>query len=315
MERKQLTAFSFGGGQDSFSILDKLVKIPEYKKKYAPGDLLIIQSDTGDEYPETYEAVDQARDICNNAGFHFKLITKEDGYHIPSWPDLIGHMRKYQNLIMNSGPKSCTANLKIGPFYKYLNRWISDHYGYPESRKNAMKQFASEHGPIKIILGIAEKEEKRVSTEEDIARYILRDKWQGAIERVYPMIDDGIDRAGAQEIIRKAGYGKIYPSNCMRCPYQSSGEILWLYKHYPKQWEEWVELEKSKLERDKTREPRLKKNLEKKANNKKIANNGVFGKILLPEKLKEAFEKFGHLTDEELDHHKMTHGHCIKTKY
>lgn len=42
---------------------------------------------------------------------------------------------------------------------------------------------------------------------------------------------------------------------------------------------------------------------------------GVFGKKLLPEILEEAIKEFGHLTDAELKEYKMSHGHCVKSKY
>jgi hypothetical protein len=31
--------------------------------------------------------------------------------------------------------------------------------------------------------------------------------------------------------------------------------------------------------------------------------------------LKGAIEKYGHLSDEELEHHRMTHGHGVGSKY
>lgn len=55
--------------------------------------------------------------------------------------------------------------------------------------------------------------------------------------------------------------------------------------------------------------------IKNRGSNEKPDNKGVFGVKLLPEKLQEAIAKFGHMTDEELDHHKMTHGHCIRSKY
>lgn len=44
-------------------------------------------------------------------------------------------------------------------------------------------------------------------------------------------------------------------------------------------------------------------------------NLGVWGKVLLPQKLQEVISKHGHMTDLELIEYKMSHGHCVKSKY
>lgn len=55
-----LTILSFGGGQDSTTILYKLVFDADFKARYAPGDLLVLMADTGNEHPETYSHVKTA---------------------------------------------------------------------------------------------------------------------------------------------------------------------------------------------------------------------------------------------------------------
>ena len=44
-------------------------------------------------------------------------------------------------------------------------------------------------------------------------------------------------------------------------------------------------------------------------------NLGVWGKKTLPEVLQKAVEKFGHMSPGELDEYKMSHGHCVMSKY
>lgn len=46
-----------------------------------------------------------------------------------------------------------------------------------------------------------------------------------------------------------------------------------------------------------------------------VDNLGVFGKKLLPEILQETIAEFGHWSDEQLKEYKMSHGHCVKSKY
>ena len=44
-------------------------------------------------------------------------------------------------------------------------------------------------------------------------------------------------------------------------------------------------------------------------------NLGVNGKKWLPQALQEATELYGHMTDQELNEYKMSHGHCVKSRY
>ena len=44
-------------------------------------------------------------------------------------------------------------------------------------------------------------------------------------------------------------------------------------------------------------------------------NLGVWGRKTLPEVLAKAIEKFGHMSADALDDYKMSHGHCVMSKY
>ena len=90
------------------------------------------------------------------------------------------------------------------------------------------------------------------------------------------------------------------PSNCRLCPFLDEKELLWLY-HFDREWyDRWVQIERVKLERfvhlgDK--------------------NLGVWGKKTLPEVLKDAKAKYADMTPEALHEHKMSHGHCVASRY
>lgn len=56
-----LTLLSFGAGQDSTAILLKLIHDADFRTKYAPQDLIVVFSDTGDEHDETYAHLDTRR--------------------------------------------------------------------------------------------------------------------------------------------------------------------------------------------------------------------------------------------------------------
>ena len=76
-------------------------------------------------------------------------------------------------------------------------------------------------------------------------------------------------------------------------------ELLALYRFKPEWYAKWVELEANKI-----------------AANQHVENNlGVWGNKLLPEKLVQVTEKYGHMTDEDLREYTMSHGHCVKSKY
>ena len=50
-----LTVLSMGLGQDSTTILFKIVFDAEFRARYAPEKLLVLFSDTGNEHPFTYQ--------------------------------------------------------------------------------------------------------------------------------------------------------------------------------------------------------------------------------------------------------------------
>lgn len=80
----------------------------------------------------------------------------------------------------------------------------------------------------------------------------------------------------------------------------SKPELLWLANNLPDDYAEWVELENAKRQRW--------EHLGEK-------NYGVWGKKTLPMVLEEAQAQYGHLTAEELDTIKFSHGHAVKSKY
>jgi hypothetical protein len=77
-------------------------------------------------------------------------------------------------------------------------------------------------------------------------------------------------------------------------------ELLYMYRFNRGWLSKWIALEANKIA----------------ANLHMGAQNlGVWGKVLLPAKVKEVLEKFGHMTDAALIDYKMSHGHCVKSKY
>tara|TARA_R110000764_G_scaffold542_8_gene2093 strand:- start:4493 stop:6352 length:1860 start_codon:yes stop_codon:yes gene_type:complete len=308
----KLTMLSFGGGQDSYCILYKMIKDKEFRKRYAPNDFFVCMSDTGNEFPYTYKAVKEAKKLCEENGIHFKFLKPDDGYHTPAWPNLTFNLKKNDTILSASmGVKACTANLKISPVDKYMYEYMCDLYGYPKTYGKAdLKLYEKEFKTkVRVIIGFAKDEEMRViKTIQNMNKLA---KWkQKHVQFCFPLIEEGITRQLAQDIIGKYHEYIVPPSNCMLCFYQGDQELIWLERNHPEQITEWIKLEKAKV--DKSRNAGVPDN----------KNKGVFGALLLPAKLEAAKNKIdkqgvklGDYTDEQLWEYKMSHGHCVKSNF
>lgn len=322
--KTQLTILSFGGGQDGTYMLYKLIRDPQYREIYFPGRLIVAMCDTGSEHKFTYEHVIFIKQLCLDYNIEFYFITSDQGYHPNTWHSLESQMQKNSSIMSMMFPRSCTDNLKIKPFYNYLNVWIARNiYGQSKSQvpsstrnKKWIYKYHADYGKINVVIGIAAGEEKRItkSKNEKLKTQLNffekpkkskndGGKWmQICINKSYPMVHEGIDRQRAQDYILATPWPLPYPSNCIICPFLSKQEILWLYRFEPDVFERWVVYEYNKTLRHPPPKPGK-------------ANLGVKGEKMLREILAEAIAEFGHWTDEQLTDYKMSHGHCVKSKY
>ncbi len=151
------------------------------------------------------------------------------------------------------------------------------------------------------MVGIAAGEESRIPDAAAIEKQEKAEPWWKTIERVYPLVDLGWDRQACQDYMRDLGVEIPLPSNCMRCPYMSDVELVWLHRFHQEKFDEWCDLEDAKI-------------AAQEGSGKK--NHGVWnsGKRLR-EVLKGALEKYGSWSDEQLQEYKMSHGHCVKSRY
>jgi hypothetical protein len=300
--RPKLTVLSFGGGQDSTAILYMLVFNQTFRRIWAPEDLLVIQSDTGNEHPETYAHVTSVQAFCEKHGIEFVFVTKDMGFHGNNWQSLEEHFLTYHTIMSARFPKTCTDNLKIQPLYKYLNLWVSIKYGLEAEggvyrQKKALVDFAEQHGPVRVLLGIAKGEEGRVGDDKSLPK-----EWMKlALLREYPLLWLGWDRKGCQDYIESQGMIVPPPSNCMFCPFMDKIELLWMARSYPEDFARWCGHERRKL---------------KKFKHKGEQNGGVLHMTkTLPEVLADAESLYGHWTLEQLQHYRFSHGHCVGSKY
>ncbi len=286
---------SYGGGQDSTAILLKIIHDPKFREKYVRGRLLVVMSDTGDEFPETMDHVELTKTLCKTHGIEFTHITPDMGHHTEMWTSLPHFYNVKTGIGSKAYPKTCTDKLKIGPIYKYLERWLADNYGVPCGRKEGIKEFARSHGKIRVIIGIAAGEEKRLSNAADHPA-----KWyRESIENCYPLVAEGMGRQECQDVIHDHGL-RVIPSNCVMCPFLSLEELEYIRRFHPERLEEWIAIEARKLEKHKDLGDR---------------NLGVWGKTPLPVKVGEARVKFSDWSDDRVREYRYSHGHCVMSKY
>ncbi len=293
----ELTVLSFGAGQDSTTILYKLIHDNNFRKEYAPNRLIVVFSDTRNEHRETYAHLHTMKSLCKQHGipFYWLASTTELNYHSKSWSGLTEFYERTRTCGSKAFRKSCTDNLKIKPIYRFIESYLGHQYGVKVGRKRGFYEFREMHGKVTVLVGIAGGEEKRIAKMEK------RPKWmRDNVQIRYPLIDLRMNRQACQAYIVSQGYPVPLPSNCMLCPYTREIELLWLYRFERAHYEKWVRIEAAKLERFKELGER---------------NYGVWAGKTLPEVLATTQGKYGDWTDDQLYDYKMNHGHCVASKY
>jgi hypothetical protein len=298
----QLTILSFGSGQDSATLLAMYRHDPEFRKKYAPGQFVVVFSDTGNEHPKTYEYAEEINHLCLREGIEFWWLKPDMGFHYPNWHTLDQQMDTHGTVFSKAFPKSCTDKLKVQVIYRWLAHWIEQNYDIknPEKKyrgKAPIVAFVRSFGKIRILLGIAAGEEKRVSKAQK-----SYSKWSEiCLDKVYPLMDLGLDRQRCQDYLRSVNETVPWPSCCLKCPWANLQELLWLSMDFPDVYQDWVRQERVKLDRNK---------------DKGDKNCAVWGSTkTLPEMLEIAKQKHGDMTLEQLREYRFSHGHCNNSAY
>jgi len=315
---RDLTVLSFGAGQESTLLFYLLAEDAEFRARWAPGTLIVVGCDTGDEHPETYAHLKWCAEYAEKKKILFLWVTAFperfgnaswviSGFHSEAWMSIIHQYRRNSSFGSKLFSRTCTDNVKIGPFYRALASIIGGARGEP-ARKVFDNYFARTKQRIGIILGFARGEEGRAAkTRATMQNPKALPAWRrNNFVPLFPLIDDpktNWNRAESQSVMRRLGLPVPVPSNCLRCHFRGPVELLWLSRNHPKAFAEWVEIEEAK--KKKYRE--LGRSEEK--------NLGVFGKRSLPEELKLAQTKHGHLTDEQLEEYRMSHGHCVSNSF
>ena len=317
-EDSQLTVLSYGAGQESSVLLEMYLDDPSFRQRYAPGDFLVVMSDTGDEFDATYDHVAATQQRCREAGVEFIFITADMGFHSDSWRSLRHFYRSKGTIGSKAFPKTCTSRLKLQPLYKFLEHWLSKRYGVKCHNKQGIREFAASYGKIQMMIGIAAGEEKRMA---DPAKNPNR-WYRESISNLYPLVELGLDRQACQDYLHNRGM-RVIPSNCKACPFLSLEELEYLRRFHPADLEDWVELEAAKLEKHKDKEAVIVTDketgeivLDRHGKPKTVNKNyGVFGVKPLPVKIQEAKAKFSDWSDARIADYRYSHGHCVATAY
>lgn len=164
-QNSKLTVLSFGGGQDSTTILLKLIFDKDFRSSYAPNNLLVLFADTGNEHPFTYDYIERIIEpLCKEHRIEFVRITNDMGFHGKTWKTLTYQWKLNTPTIGSMAyPKSCTHNLKLNPQYNYLGNRLSNIFQIPKGNKKEYEYYAKQNGRIRFLIGIAKNEEKRVN--------------------------------------------------------------------------------------------------------------------------------------------------------
>lgn len=305
-----LTVLSYGAGQDSHTLLLKYIHDPGFRNAYAPNHFKVIMSDTGNEFDETYHTVEHARKLCQQHGIDFTFITSDMGYHTGEWQSLPAFYEAKSAIGSVCYPKICTQRLKIGPIYSYLEDFLSEKYGVRHGKKSGFRSFAKRYGKIRMLIGIADGEQKRMSSAaENKARW-----YRESVEHSYPLVELRYNRQACQDYIRSMGEKVPIPSNCKMCPYLAPQELEYLRRFEPDSLSQWVGYEQAKLHKFRHLDSVEITNRHGKTTieNK---NYGVFGKIYLPEMIEKVKREYASWSDAQIRDYRNSHGHCVASVY
>ncbi len=219
MEKPIFNVVSFSGGKDSTAMLLKMIE------EKMPIDCILF-CDTGLEFPQMYEHIDQ---VERETGY--KIMRVKGEYSFEHWMFEKEISRREDSSILNkyeadvkgygwAGPKMrwCTKELKDNPRKRFLDCW---------------KPFYE----IRYYVGIAADEQYRLERKNNQKK-----------NHVHPLVEWGMTEEDCLKYCYDRGYdwGGLYKYlkrvSCWCCPLQSLEELRMLRKHFPALWEklrEW----------------------------------------------------------------------------
>lgn len=192
---------AYGCGTDSTAMVVDLVN----KGAHPPAALLF--ADTGGERLRTYLYLEVFDDWLKAHGWPYITVVQKHGNRRTLEQDCL-----IKNMLPSVayGYKTCSHKFKIEPQEKWCNNNSECRTAWKAGEK-----------VIKLI-GYGKNELHRVKVLED-KKYEYR----------YPNLDNGIDKEGAQRLIRAAGLPLPGKSACFFCPNSTKAEIEDLRRQEP----------------------------------------------------------------------------------
>lgn len=217
---------SYSGGKDSQAIF--LLAAMKYKKE----QLFAMFADTDDEWPQTYQAIDQFErwidvEIARlpSVGIHQLLRVEK-----PFWPKLT--------------MRHCTKDLKMLPQRDFL-----DQQGYAQVRIRGGHQFRSgisyepQHDAPLLFVGERWAEGGSRSQlpfderEPMMLRYVHRPVLDWSIADIWQFL------FAMQAPINEVYLLGVQRAACAGCVFAKPEELVLLYDHYPEHFYRWLETE------------------------------------------------------------------------
>ena len=197
---------AFGGGRDSTALLALHLNREKFSylqlDKHLPAFDAVVFSDTGAEFPETYENIEEARRQCEAVDLPFHVVRK-DGETITEWVLRVGIIP-----LMPGGRHVCSLKFKGEVMAKWAKANIKD--------------------TVQWIIGIEADEGRRAKRFQAAP---------GAVEPLYPLMAMGIKRDDLSVILEKAWPIEVRKSSCFFCPFMQREEIEEVRDDYPKLWQ------------------------------------------------------------------------------
>lgn len=206
-----MRVLSFGGGVNSTAMLLCLVQ-----RGQAPD--LILFSDTGGEFPETYAHIREIQDWCATKGIEFRIVSNAGRGQGDSLED--NCLKRAELPSLAYGFKGCSVKWKRQPMDRYM-----------KTREDAKALWAAGER-IEKCIGIDAGERHRAVLTSD-KDYNYR----------YPLVEWGMDREACIKIIQDHGFSVPRKSSCFFCPAMRKKEILQMQQDHPELLERALAIE------------------------------------------------------------------------
>ena len=201
-----MKALSFGGGVQTTALITLIAR----KELLTPD--VIAFSDTGCEWPETYDFLERyTKPLLRKLAIPFVTVRHAK--------PLMEYYRQYR-AIPQAFQRSCTDNFKVRPLAKEFKKL----------------------GIIEEWIGFSEEEQGRAKrkTERPIRKNIIAK---------FPLIDLGLNRADCASEIERFGWPVPPKSACICCPFQHPSRIAELSRAHPDLFEQVAQMEDKAIER------------------------------------------------------------------